>query len=267
MPWRLRAIAGLACSVVSLCLAQTSSSKKSPAVGPPAPDAKLIEPKLVAPPPSTKLTYGVEWRLIRAGTVTIESRPNDMSLKLESAGLVASLFKVNDAYTSTYDDPFCITSSRLDSNEGKRHHEVQVTYDREANKAHYVERDLANNMVLRDTTADLLPCASDVLGALAKLRNMTTEVGKSIQLPVSNGRRTAMVKLEAQERDEVKTAIGNFKAIRYEVFLMNGIVYERKGKVYVWCTDDARHLPIQFRVRMNFPVSSVTATLEKQEGT
>jgi hypothetical protein len=204
--------------------------------------------------------------LIRAGTVTIEASPSDMSLKLESAGLVASLFKVNDLYTATYDDPFCVTSSHLDSKEGKRHHDLQVTYDRQANKVRYLERDVATNMVLRDTTTDLLPCTSDVLGALAKFRSMTTEVGKSTQLPISNGRRTAMVKLEAQEREDVKTPLGNFKTIRYEVSLMNGVVYERKGKVFLWCTDDPRHLPVQFRVRTNFPISTVLVTLEKQEG-
>ncbi len=115
-----------------LCTAQTAANGKAlpkapsaarPA-GPSAPD-----PKPPAPPPAEKLVYGVQWRLIRAGTVTIEGHPAGLTMRLESGGLVASLFKVDDTYHSTYDtaegnqSPFCATSMRLESMEGKRHHE------------------------------------------------------------------------------------------------------------------------------------------------
>jgi Protein of unknown function (DUF3108) len=230
-------------------------------MGPPVPDASVLHP-----PTKERYIYSAEWRLIRAGTVTLEALPAQVSMKLESAGLVASLFKVNDTYTATYDDPFCATMARLDSVEGKRQREALTVYDRGANKATYVERDVLTNTVLRQASVELPACATDTIGALFRLRSMPAEPGKSFQIPVSNGRQSAMVKVEAQEREEIKVAAGTFKTVRYEAFLLNGVIYPRKGRAFVWFTDDARHIPVQIRLRMPFPVSTVTLELEKQEG-
>jgi hypothetical protein len=210
--------------------------------------------------------------------VTLEARASQLRMRLESGGLVASLFKVDDLYESHYDpanrdnadwdqSPFCATSMRLESMEGKRHHEAQVTYDRIANRAHYIEHDLATNETLREATVDLPPCASDTLGGLARLRHLGTPVlGKAIEIPISDGRHSAMVKVEPQEREEVKVLAGTFRAIRYEASLLNGVIYPRKGRVWIWYSDDARHLPVQIRLRTGFPVGTVTLELEKQEG-
>ena len=56
-----------------------------------------------------------------------------------------------------------------------------------------------------------------------------------------------------------------YQTIRYSADLMNGVVYTRKGEVFVWLTDDARRLPVQIRLRTNFPIGTVTLQLEKEE--
>jgi hypothetical protein len=43
------------------------------------------------------------------------------------------------------------------------------------------------------------------------------------------------------------------------------VVYSRAGRVFVWLTDDERRLPVQIRLRMNFPLGTVTLELEKEE--
>src|SRR5271165_99417 len=86
-------------------------------------------------PKTVRLTYDIEWRLIHAGTAVVDSQKTSAHMKLESAGLVSTLFKVDDAYGVTYDEPFCATSSTLDAQEGKRHHETRVTFDRAKNRA------------------------------------------------------------------------------------------------------------------------------------
>jgi hypothetical protein len=235
-------------------------------MGPPAPELKLVS--AVA---KETFTYGAAWRLIRAGTVTLESIPSNpgpskVSMRLESAGLVASLFKVNDLYTASYEESFCATTARLESNEGKRQRDSLTTYERAANRAHFLERDLITGTVLRESRVDIAPCTSDVVGALFRLRAAPMEPGTSTQAPVSDGRRAAMVKVEAQEREEVKVPAGTFKAIRYEAGILNGVIYPRKGKAFIWFSDDARHIPVQIRLRMSFPVGTVTLELEKQEG-
>jgi hypothetical protein len=216
-------------------------------------------------PSTERLTYDIEWRLIHAGTAVVDAQKTSAHMKLESAGLVSTLFKVDDAYGVTYDEPFCATSATLDAQEGKRHHETRVTFDRTRNRADYVERDLLKNAVLHTYDTAIPNCVHDTLGALISLRGLSLSPGQSVQMPVSDGHHSASVKIEAQDRETIKTAASEYKTIRCETFLMNGIVYNRKGRVFIWLTDDARRLPVQIQLRMSFPVGTVTLHLLKEE--
>jgi hypothetical protein len=213
---------------------------------------------------SGKLTYNVEWRLIHAGTAVVDATDSEGRVNLESAGMVSALFKIEDTYSVRYDEPFCATSSVLDAREGKRHRETNITFDRARNRATFVERDVLKNTVLRSSQTDIPHCVHDVVGAIFMLRGTRLEPGQSIELPVSDGRRAAQVKIEAQEREPVHTPAGSFNTIRYEANLLNGVVYTRKGRVFFWLTDDARRIPVQIRLRMQFPVSTVTLQLQKE---
>ena len=159
----------------------------------------------------------------------------------------------------------CATSSVMESMEGKRHREAHVTYDRSRNHAFFVERDLSDNKVVKETGTDIPNCVADVVGAFAKLRGMDVGAGQSTQIPVSDGRKSALVKITAKEREDVKTPLGMYKAMRYEADLMNGVVYPRKGDVYLWLSEDERRLPVQIKLRTSFPIGTVTLSLEKEE--
>lgn len=217
------------------------------------------------PAPAGKRTYDVEWRLIRAGTVTLEFSKTQARMHLESSGIVSSLFKVDDVYEASYDEPYCVTSTVMNSMEGKRHHETRVTYDRIRNRAWFVERDLLKNAVIHEASTDIPHCVSDAVSALLRFRSLNLEPGQTGELPVSDGRRFAMVPIKAIEREDVKTPLGTYHAIRYDAGLMNGVIYQRKGHVDFWLTDDARKLAVQIRLRLSFPVGSVTLQLEKEE--
>jgi|SRR5579871_3163714 len=247
------------------------SSKKSAPAQPPArsvvaPEASAV-PVIEAAPPSEKLTYAVEWHLSHAGTVTVNNREKQIELRIESAGIVSMLYKVDDLLTVNYDEPDCATSSLLESMESKRHHETRVTYDRSQNFAFFVERDLLSDMVIREAKTQIPNCVSDALGALAKLRSLKLDPGQSVQLPVSDGRKFASVKVDALERGDVKTAGATYHAVRYQAALLNGVIYSRKGRLFVWVSDDARRLPVQIQVQMSFPIGTVTLQLEKEEHT
>jgi hypothetical protein len=223
---------------------------------------------MAAGPPSGdlgKLSYAIEWRLIHAGDAVLEIRDTEAVLELESAGLVSSLFKINDTYTAHYEQSFCATGSLMDSKEGKRHRQTTVTYDRNQNRATWVERDLLKNEILRTAQAEIPHCVHDALGGILALRGSILEPGQSTLTPMSDGRRSAQVKVDAQEREEITTPAGTFKTIRYEANLMNGVIYQRKGRVFVWITDDAKRMPVQIRLRLAFPIGTVTLQLQKEE--
>lgn len=223
--------------------------------------------------PAETLHYGIEWRLITAGKAQLRIEPVANSnrgqwqakVHIESAGLVSKLYKLDDNYAVTLENQFCATSSSLDAFEGKKHHETKVTFDSANGRAIYVERDLLKNTTVANKETPIPACVSDVVGGLYKLRTMRVEPGQSALIPTSDGKKTAQVRLEAQERETVKTALGTFKTIRYEAFLFNGVIYARKASMLIWITDDARRLPVRIRARMSFPIGSITLDLEKEE--
>src|SRR3954454_14317974 len=148
---------------------------------------------------------------------------------------------------------------------GSRQRETRVTFDAASKKANYVETDRIKNTTLLSQDADIPPCVHDVVGGLYFLRTLSMEPGQAVQVPVSDGKRAVMARLEAQQREEVKTPAGTFKTIRYELFLFNNVLYRRSGHLYVWVTDEARKLPVQIRVRLQLAIGTITLLLDKRE--
>lgn len=233
---------------------------------------QAFEGTLAPFPSAEKLSYDVEWRLIYAGSAQITLEPSaagdrkwDAQLHLVSGGLVSKLYKLDDTYRSAMDDGFCTAWTQMDSLEGKRHHDTKVTYDHGRGKAEYVERDLGKNTVVKTSEVDIPACALDVAAGLFRLRVDKLEPGQTMQAPMSDGKKSAMVRVDAQAREQIKTKAGTFNTVRYEVALFNGVLYPRRGDLSVWLTDDAHRLPVQIRARMSFPIGTITLELTKDE--
>lgn len=223
-------------------------------------------------PPKETLYYNIEWRLISAGKAKVEwlpqpqpRAPSQINFHLESVGLVSKLFKVEDDYSALLNPSFCAQALQMTTHEGSRQRETKITFDSETKKATYLERDRVKNTVLLSQEIDISPCVHDVLGGLYFLRSLNLEPNQSIQIPVSDGKKSAMVKVEAQQREDIKTPEGAFKTIRYEIYLFNNVIYRRSAHLTVWLTDDRRKLPVQIRVRLQFTIGTITLQLEKHE--
>jgi hypothetical protein len=218
------------------------------------------------------LDYGIEWRLIPAGTakLTWTTLPHsaiaasEVRLHLESSGLVSRLFRVNDDYTAMLGQNFCAQNTFLSAHEGSRNRETRVSYDSLSRKASYVERDLNKSSTIAHDI-EIPSCVHDVIGGLLVLRTLHLEPGKTAQLPVSDGKKFVQVKVESQLREEIKTDLGVVKTIRYEVFLFNNVLFKRSGHLHVWLTDDERRLPVQLQVRLQFTIGTITFRLQKEE--
>ncbi len=220
-------------------------------------------------PNAETLYYGVEWRFINAGAATLHfsgGRDTRMqaSVHIESAGLVSKLYRLNDDYTVHLDEGFCAVNSDLNALEGKKHRYTTIRIDRAREKATYTEQDLVKNKTV-SKELQVPSCVADAIGGLMKLRTMHLEPGQSVQIPTTDGKKWANVKIEAQERENITTSLGTFKTVRYEAYLFNGVIYKRNARIFVWLTDDERRVPVQIRARMSFPIGNITLQLQKQE--
>lgn len=219
----------------------------------------------------TALNFGVEWRLVHAGNIRLSWEPKgsptagEANLKVESEGVVARLYKVDNRYRAAMAENYCAISAGLHVEEGNRRRETSVNYDRERKKAFFLERDLIKNAVISERNVDIPACVHDVVGGLMALRTKKIELGQSINLPISDGKKFAEVKVTALDKEVVRTPAGTFQTTRHEVFLMNNVIYGRRGRVFVWLTDDDRRLPVQIRVRLQILIGTITLQLTKEE--
>lgn len=216
------------------------------------------------------LDYAIEWRLINAGHAKLDwyGSPTlkggwEGKLHLESAGLVSRLFYVSDDYTTQMTSGLCATSTFMAAREGSRSRDTKVSYDASAKRADLFEKDLKTNAVLKKQI-DIPPCAHDIIGALYALRSMNLEPGKTVQIPVATGKKSVSLKIESKAREEIKVPAGTEKTIRYEVFAFDNQLYSRPGHLHIWLTDDARHLPVQIQIRLQFTIGTITLRLEKE---
>jgi len=217
-------------------------------------------------PDAQKLFFSADWRFVHAGDIEVEvTAPESLRMRLRTAGLVRSFIKVDNEYSASYRPGWCAAATVLTAHEGKRHRETKVRFDAETRKAHYLERDLEKNAVVAENTIDIPACVHDVIGGLQRLREMLPAPGTVTELPVSDGKKAVMARVEAQGRERVRTPVGEFQSVRYEAFLMSGVLYRRKGRLFVWISEDARRLPVRIRVQLPFYIGTVTVRLEKVE--
>src|SRR5260370_6456844 len=219
-------------------------------------------------PRSETLQYNIEWRLLTAGKMRLKLAATgsgfQTNIHMESAGLVSKVFKVDDDYSSSLDQNLCAQSSFLKTNEGRRQRETRISFDAERKKAAYQERDTVKNTVLLAREIDIPACVSDIAGGLYRIRLLNIEPGQTAQIPITDGKKSALVRVDAQRIETVKTPSGVYKAIRYEAYLFNNAIYHRSGRAYIWITDDARRLPVQIQVRLQVAIGTITLQLQNE---
>ena len=217
-------------------------------------------------PPRLSLRYTVEWRLITAGWARLDyDAQNTARVHLESQGFVSRLYRVNDNYLAVLDQALCTSTVSMQAEEGSRRRETLITFDKERKRIRYLEKDLVKNQVLQDKAMVSGGCVNDIIGGLMRLRTLKLEPGQTLSLPLSDGKRLATVKVESEAKEDLKTPAGTFAVTRYLVNVFDGVLYNRKGTLQVWVTNDERRWPVQIRARLPFYIGSITFQLEKEE--
>jgi hypothetical protein len=216
-----------------------------------------------------KLTYRIEWRMVNAATANLQFQRAagntwQIDLDIESTGFVDRLYRILDKYRVSANDRMCASNVDLDAQEGKRHMLAHLAFDNSRHKLDYTERDLPKNTA-KEKTLDIPACTYEVAGALAALTQLDLQPGKSTALPVTDGKKLVNAKIESQAKERVTVDGKVHQTVRYEVFLFDNVLYKRKGRLFLWLTDDQDKTPVQFQVQLGFPIGTISLELEKQQ--
>jgi hypothetical protein len=203
--------------------------------------------------PTGTLHYDAEWRLWKAGTAILKIEPlgelEHVTGTAEASGAVAILYRVEDRLES-YFDRRSLCSSRIlkHSEEGLHKRETVLIFDAARGKSVLDERNLRTGETKHQET-DSPACVTDVLSGLYYLGAQRLEPGVSHIFPLNDGGKTVDVIAYVEGREDVKTDAGTFHTVRVAVYSDAGPLKGR-GKLWIWYTDDAAHLPVQMRSRL-----------------
>ena len=223
--------------------------------------------------PGEKLRYAVRWRLIPAGVAELSLEQDSPGwwkaiAKAQSLGYVSNLYKVEDEYTAVFRNPtFCSAGIQKQINEGDRHREVDIQFEQQSRLAVVRDRDVTGLTPPRHEQFSIPECVHDILSALYFVRTEPFEVGRSFEFPLNDGARTISIRLEVQALEEVQTEIGRFQAFRVEPDVFSGQLFEQKGRMFVWFSNDEQRVPVQLRAQIGIgTIIASLASVEREEG-
>ena len=226
-----------------LCGQQTSSPQITP-LAPPRPGYSF--------PAKQTFTYAVDWRVFPAATAVLhleaDGAKEHLTATADTIGAINLLFRVSDKFQATFDrEKGCTTEFNKQTVEGRRQINSVLKLDYTDGKSILDEKNLTTGQA-KHLEAGIPNCLTDLLTGVFYASSQEMVVGKNFVMPVSDPLKTVVVTMKVEGREELKLPAGTFKTVRVEPTADAGVVKNR-GQIWIWYTDDDRHLPVQMRAR------------------
>ena len=228
-----------------IALAVASPAQQIPPLAPPQPAFPL--------PVHKTLTYAVDWRVFPAGTATVHfdqlGDRERITANAFTTGAINLLFHVNDHFQSTVDRAKgCTYQFDKQTVEGRRQINSNLRIDYAAGKSILDEKNVVKNES-KHVESPIPGCMTDLLTGVFYTATQPLVVGHSFIVPIVDAMHNVPVTIKVEGREEIKTPLGTFKTIRVQPTAAAGVVKNR-GNIWIWYTDDDRHLPVQMRARL-----------------
>jgi hypothetical protein len=204
-------------------------------------------------PQKQTLTYSVDWRVFPAGTAVLHFEAagdrEKVSANADTIGAINLLFHVGDHFQSSFDRAKgCTYEFDKQTVEGRRQISSTLKLDYDQSKSILDEKNLVTGQT-KHVEEPIKGCLTDLLTGIYYASSQPMEVGKSFVIPVVDAMHTVNVTMKVEGREEIKTPVGTFKTVRVQPTADAGVVKNR-GNIWIWYTDDDRHLPVQMRARL-----------------
>jgi hypothetical protein len=221
--------------------------------------APLSLPPLRAPqsgfifPVRQTLSYVVDWRVFPSGIVSFHQETDGnvqrVAVTADTVGAVNLLFRVSDRFQSSFNrQTGCSEGFSRQMIEGRRQVNSDLRFDYAQSKANYTEKNLVSG-ISKHQQMSIPSCVTDSLSAIFYAATQPMTVGQSFEFPLADAIRTVAVTMKVEGREDIKTPAGSFQTLRVEPTADAGVVKNR-GNIWIWYTDDERHIPVQMRARL-----------------
>jgi hypothetical protein len=243
------------CALVCADVSRGQQPPQTAAAGSPAPAPPGLPPLRpgFAFPQKQTLTYAVDWRVFSAGTAVVHFEANGDSERItanaDTSGAINLLFHVSDHFQATFDrNTGCTAQFDKQTVEGRRQITSTLKIDYAQSKSIFDEKNVVKGQT-KHVETPVPGCLTDLLSGMFFAASQPMEVGKSFVIPVVDALHTVPVTMKVEGKEEIKTPLGTFKTVRVQPTADAGVVKNR-GNIWIWYTDDERHLPVQMRARL-----------------
>jgi len=203
-------------------------------------------------PQRQTLTYSVDWRVFTVATATVHFEAagdrEQVDVDAETSGAINMLFHLSDRFQTSFDRAKgCTYASEKQTVEGRRKINSSIRIDYSKGISAFEEKNLVTGQT-KHVEFGVPGCLTDLLTGMFYASSQPMEVGRSFNIPVVDALRSLPVTMKVEGREEIKTPLGTFKTVRVQPTAEAGLVKNR-GNIWIWYTDDERHLPVQMRAR------------------
>jgi hypothetical protein len=218
--------------------------------------------------PRQTLHYEAEYRYWTAGVATLRVERaggwEHVVANADSTGVVAMLFRVQDRFESYFDgSSLCSQKLTKHTEEGSHRRDTQIVFDYKRGKSVLDETNLKTNQKKREENA-IPSCVTDVVSGLLYVGSLPLQPGANYSFPLNDGGKTVTVQAHVEGKEQVKTPAGTFQTIRVGPEGDYGPLKNR-GRIWIWYTDDAQHIPVQMRAKLFWGTLTVYLTGSDQK--
>jgi len=204
-------------------------------------------------PAHLTLNYAVDWRVFPAGTSSfhLEQQGDEerVTASGETLGAINLIYRVVDRFQSSFNRRTgCSAGFAKQLQEGHRQVSTDLKFDYAQGKAILNEKNLVKG-TSKHQEMPVGPCVTDLLSGIFYPASQNLSPGQSFRVPVADAMHTVIVTMKVEARETVKTPLGTYSTIRVQPMAEAGTVKAR-GNIWIWYTDDARHIPVQMRARL-----------------
>ena len=209
-----------------------------------------------------RLVFRISWFGIAAGTAVVEAKDAGyvQGKKMYGISAVTASNKYIDAFYPVRDsihsfvfaDTLASHKFLVHQAEGTYRSDKEIVFDYAKGKANYTKNGEAS-------VYDIPAFVSDSLSAFYYFRNKEMTVGKAITVDVFDDKQLWQVEIQILGKERIETPAGTFNTIHIKPILKFEGIFQRKGDVYFWITDDHRRMPV--RMRSKILIGSVYADL------
>jgi len=204
-------------------------------------------------PQHQTLTFTVDWRVFTAGIAVFHlDQAGDVlriSASADTIGAINMLFPVVDRFQSGFNlQTGCSIGFNKQIQEGRRKIASELAFDYEFGKQTQNERNLVKGTATHKV-ANIPACVTDSLSAIFYTQSQPLNVGQTTYFPLADSMRTVTVGMKVESKEEIKTPAGTFQTVKVQATADEGVVKNR-GQIWIWYTDDTRHLPVQMQARL-----------------